>query len=86
MTIEQDSLSDVRSQRVQSNQMKIMNAYQVANKANTFFESIKNEELPTPKKQSNQLDSQLLVYLSDKDKYLELEKFLSSNSFDVDYL
>jgi hypothetical protein len=86
MTIEQDSLSDVRSQRVQSNQMKIMNAYQVANKANTFFESIKNEELPTPKKQSNQLDSQLLVYLSDKDKYLKLEKFLSLNSFDVDYL
>ena len=58
----------------------------MANKANSFFESIKNEELPTPKKQSSQLDSQLLVFLSDKQKYMELEKFLSNNKFDVDYL
>lgn len=40
----------------------------IRNRTNNFLEGIKNEELPTPKK-SNKLDSKLISYLNDKEKF-----------------
>ena len=55
-------------------------------KAENFLESLKNEELPTPKR-SNKLDSRLIRYINDREKFLQLENFLCKRkSYDVDYL
>jgi hypothetical protein len=52
---------------------------QMKNKTTTFLKSMKGEEeLPTPKK-SNKLESMLIDYIKDKNKFYEFEKFLTQN-------
>ena len=58
----------------------------IRNRANNFLDSLKKDEMPTPKK-SNKLDSKLIAYIIDKEKFYQFEKFLSQKKqFDVDYL
>jgi hypothetical protein len=55
-------------------------------KATNFLSSMKGEELPTPKK-SNKLNSRLIKYINDHERFIALEKFLTQNKqFDVDFL
>ena len=61
---------------------------QITSKATNFFDSIKNEELPTPKKghQANELESVLVTYLSNKKTFIAFERFLNERHYDIDYL
>jgi hypothetical protein len=55
-------------------------------RAENFLNSLKKDDLPTPKK-SNKLDTRLIRYINDKEKFYQLEKFLHDKKrFDVDYL
>ena len=57
-----------------------------ANRAETFLDSHKAEDLPTPQK-SQQFDIQLIEIINDEDRFYELEQFLSNKkNFDVDVL
>lgn len=66
----------------------MLNEYQVTSRATNFFDSVKNEELPTPKKSHsvNELESVLLNFLGNKKKYAAFERFLSERHYDTDYL
>jgi hypothetical protein len=62
--------------------------YQVEFRANNFFDSIKQETLPTPKKKGSEFQSEstLINYLTDKESYARLEKYLHDRHYDGDRL
>jgi hypothetical protein len=59
-----------------------MKQYQGQPSDNNFFDNIKQELLPTPKKQHIEGKRDLLFYLTNKDHYYSLEKYLKSRKYD----
>ena len=57
-------------------------------RANNFFDSIKQETLPTPKKKGSefQSESKLINYLTDKESYARLKRYLHDRHYDWDRL
>jgi hypothetical protein len=84
----QENRDQEAARQYQKNVQQNLKPYQVEFRANNFFDSIKQETLPTPKKKGSEFQSEstLINYLTDKESYARLERYLHDRHYDGDRL